>query len=66
MEQNSSSDITYCNNRDCDILSCSRNPKHIKYPFLPHSFAHLEGNPTFCKKSNWYGYQSKEENIKNV
>lgn len=55
-------DITYCLNSKCKIMSCPRNSKHIQNHNIPHSLAHLEDNPLYCKKPNWHGNQVKEEN----
>ena len=59
----------YCNNSlGCPIGSDC--PKHIinsvkvrtdPPPYPQVKFAHLEGNPDYCKKPNWYGYQVKPE-----
>lgn len=43
-----SEDITYCMNRNCNIMKCERNPKHIKQ-LKPHSFAFFEDTED-CKK----------------
>lgn len=53
-------DMTYCKNLECDIMECTRNYKHLEDYALEHKMAHLEGNPLFCKKVNWNGYQVKE------
>ncbi len=43
-------DIMWCENRECDVTDCFRNPKHIRpFTFRPLSFASLE-NTEFCKK----------------
>ena len=54
-------DITYCTNDKCTIKTCVRNPKNIKQHGIHHSFAHLEGNPLYCPKKDWNGYQVKEK-----
>jgi hypothetical protein len=53
----------YCNHSaGCPVgADC---PKHIlnslKLPVPNIKFVHLEDNPDYCKKPNWYGYQVAE------
>lgn len=61
----------YCNrSAGCPVgADC---PKHIlnsikdrtKEPNVEIKFVHLEDNPDYCKKPNWYGYQVKPEGEK--
>lgn len=46
-----SEDKTYCMNRNCGYLQCSRNPKHIKLSG-PHSFMYLERTEDCYKTVN--------------
>lgn len=48
-----SDDITWCMNRNCKVMKCERNPKHIRYP-RNHSFAILEGTE-YCMKEEKKG-----------
>lgn len=45
-----SDDITWCDNKKCNITRCQRNPKNIRPSFKPFSFASLE-NTEFCLKN---------------
>ena len=56
-----SEDIMYCKKQNCTITKCIRNPKNIELHNIPHSFAHLEDNPMYCKKVNWHGNRVKKE-----
>ncbi len=60
-----SEDMTYCENKKCTNTGCVRNQKNIKHFDIPHSFAHLEGNPLYCpnKAHDWNGnqYKGKED-----
>jgi hypothetical protein len=52
--------LYYCKNCDCEISECPYNLEHLD----PRTFdkckvVHLEDNPNYCKKPNWYGYQVK-------
>lgn len=44
-------DITFCEKVNCNIMSCLRNPKHIRHHDIPHTFGHLEDDPYYCKKA---------------
>ena len=46
-----SDDITYCDNRRCNLKSCERHPRRIRLAPVTKtfSFAHLEGTE-FCIK----------------
>ena len=52
--------LVYCTKKNCPVMDCVRNNKHIT-DNQPASFAHLEDNPLYCKKPNWYGNQVKEK-----
>lgn len=44
-------DITFCMKRDCKIMKCERNPKHIKYGTgRPISAAYFE-DTEYCMKN---------------
>ena len=47
-----SDDITYCDNLECDVESCERNPGRISLAPVTKtfSFAHLEGTEYCVKK----------------
>lgn len=50
----------YCKKTDCDVMTCRHNPKNIKEYGALIEFVHLEDNPLYCTKGNWYGYQVEE------
>lgn len=54
-------EMPYCKKMDCEVTECRRNPKNITDLSLPHSFAHYEGNPLYCQRNDWNGYQVKKE-----
>lgn len=53
----------YCNHPECPVEDCVHNAGNADMSKLgePYSVGHLEDNPLYCKKANWYGYQVKEE-----
>ena len=58
----------YCNS-SCGCSIGADCPRHIlnsikpdrEKPYPRIEFVHLEDNPNYCKKPNWYGYQVKED-----
>lgn len=61
-----SNTIYFCNcSAGCPVgADC---PNHVLNALKPRTddpmvgLAHLEDNPNYCKKPNWYGYQVKED-----
>lgn len=45
-----SDDITFCMKFNCTMVKgCDMNPKNIRHPEIPHSFAYYEGTE-YCPK----------------
>ena len=53
-----SDDISFCMNGRCKRTSCFRNPKNIRYPEIPHSFAQFAGTDE-CPKNRKKGDSKK-------
>ena len=57
--------LRYCKNYKCDEFKCQYNLAHCD----PRTFDkckvyHLEDNPAYCIKPNWYGNQVNPEGEK--
>ena len=47
-----------CNKTDCPKKDCIHHCKSLRKRSADNTVvAHLEDNPLYCKKANWYGNQ---------
>ena len=58
--------LRYCLNYNCEEFKCPYNIAHCDpRTFSKCKVSHLEDNPDYCIKPNWYGYQVAEGEKKN-
>lgn len=58
----------YCKKSDCPVKDCIHRPQNMRKldikTLTKCDVKHLEDNPLYCKKANWYGYQVNTEEKK--
>lgn len=55
-----------CKNFHCSVDDCPYNYTSGKFQLIPNVIydpAHLEDNPKYCKKANWYGNRVDENDV---
>lgn len=62
--------LFYCKKTDCPVTDCIHRPQNMRKldvkTLVKCDIKHLEDNPLYCKKANWYGYQLTPEQVEKL